>query len=279
MPLLDENLRQQGFSKSDIRFFRHAWRPSTRKTYTNYIKQWVQFCEHFHLDPRKPEASSVAKFLILLSKQGSAYSTVNIARCALSAVTHVDDYHTIGANRYVSMVVSAAGNKNPPEPRYSLTWNVKKVFDVFKGWGRNRLLDLRLLTWKLTVLLLLCTAQRGQTIWLLPLSGMVDTEEGVLFKMKHQLKHNKPGEPLSIIKIARFPQDTRLCPVRCLKTYIKRTKERRGYIDQVLISTVKPYREVSRGTVSNWVKKLLASSNPIARDQLRHQMLLKRVST
>lgn len=177
MPLLDQNLRAQGFSKSDIKFTRQAWRPNTKKTYSNYLKQWIQFCKHFKIDPAQPDLSQVAKFLILLSKQGSAYSTVNIARCTISAVTHVDNYNTIGANRYISMVVAAAGNANPPEPRYSSTWNVKDVLNIFKRWGRNTRLPIRLLTWKLTVLSLLCTAQRGQTIWLLPLSGLVCTEE------------------------------------------------------------------------------------------------------
>lgn len=260
MPLLDNNLKAQGFSKSDIKFMRNAWRPNTKKTYSNYLKQWVQFCKHFKLDPRFPKPKYVAKFLILLSKEGSAYSTVNIARCAISAVTHVDDFKTIGCNRYVSMAVTAAGNVNPPQPRYSSTWKVSEVFKVFQSWGRNSLLNLRLLTWKLTVLLLLCSAQRGQTIWLLPLSGLVETEEGILFRMRHQLKHNKPGDPLSVIKFAKYTPDTRLCPVRCIKAYVKRTRERRGKIDQLLISTIKPYRAVDRCTVSNWVKKMLSKA-------------------
>lgn len=257
MPLLDENLSNQGFSKSEIRFLRKAWRPSTRKTYSNYIKQWLQFCEHVCIDPNKPEPHQVARFLILLSKQGSAYSTVNIARCSLSAVTHVDNYTTLGNNRYVCMAVAAAGNVKPPKLRYNSTWKVSDVFKVFKRWGRNSTLSVKLLTWKLTVLLLLCTAQRGQTIWLLPLSGLVECEGGVMFKMKHQLKHNKPGDPLSVIKVSKFPEDTRLCPIKCLRAYINKTKERRGKIDQLLISTVKPYRPVGRGTISNWVKKML----------------------
>lgn len=258
MPLLDQSLRKQGFGKSDVRFLRKAWRKGTKKTYSNYLKQWVQFCKYFEIDPRQPNPTYVAKFLILLSKQGSAYSTVNIARCAISAVTHVDDNTTMGCNRYVGMAVTAAGNVKPPEPRYNSTWKVSDVFKVFKSWGRNSLLDFKKLTWKLTVLLLLCTAQRGQTIWLLPLSGLVDTEDGVAFRMKHQLKHNKPGEPLSVIRVAKFRQDMRLCPVRCLKAYIERTKVRRGDIDQLLISLVKPYRAVGRSTVSNWVKRMLS---------------------
>lgn len=107
------------------------------------------------------------------------------------------------------------------------------------------------------MLQLLCTAQRGQTVWLLKLSGMVDVEEGVNFRMSDLLKHNKPGEPLSIIKVVKFGDDSRLCPVRCLRAYIRKTKELRGKIDQLLISTVKPYRAIGRNTVSNWVKRML----------------------
>lgn len=257
MPLLDKNLKEQGFSKSEIKFTRQAWRPNTKKVYSNYLRQWIQYCEFFGYDPCNPETSHVTRFLIMLAKQGCAYSTVNIARCSLSAVIHKGDYNTIGSNRYVGMVVAATGNSNPPQPKYSTTWNVKDVFRIFKRWGRNTLLSLQKLSWKLVVLLLLCTAQRGQTIWLLKLSGMSYVEGGVSFRMQDLLKHNKPGDPLSVIRLAKFEDDTRLCPVKCLKAYVKKTKELRGSIDQLLISTVKPYRAIGRNTVSNWVKRML----------------------
>lgn len=185
------------------------------------------------------------------------HTAVNIARCSLSAVIHKGDYNTVGSNRYVGMVVAATGNYNPPQPKYSSTWNVKDVFKVFKSWGRNTSLSLKYLSWKLVLLLLLCTAQRGQTIWLLKLSGMSETEDGVVFRMSDLLKHNRPGEPLSIIKIVKFKEDRRLCPVTCLRAYIRKTKELRGDINELLISTIKPYRAIGRNTVSNWVKRML----------------------
>lgn len=257
MPLLDKNLKEQGFTKSEIRFTRQAWRPNTKKVYSNYLRQWVHFCEVLGYYPCNPETAQVSRFLIWLAKEGCAYSTINIARCSLSAVIHKGDYNTVGNNRYVGMVVAASGNANPPKPKYSSTWNVKDVFKVFKRWGRNTSLSLQHLSWKLTLLLLLCTAQRGQTVWLLKLSGMQYVDEGVVFAMQDLLKHNKPGDPLSIIKVAKFPEDTRLCPVQCLKAYVRKTKEIRGEINQLLISTVKPYRAIGRNTVSNWVKRML----------------------
>lgn len=166
------------------------------------------------------------------------------------------DYNTVGSNRYVGMVVAATGNYNPPQPKYSSTWNVK-VFNIFRRWGRNTSLSLKCLSWKLVLLLLLCTDQRGQTIWLLKLSGMSETEDGIVFRMSDLLKHNRPGDPLSIIKVMKFKEDRRLCPVTSLNTYIRKTKELRRDINELLISTIKPYKAISRNTVSNWVKRML----------------------
>lgn len=54
MPLLDANLKDQGFSKSDIKFTRQAWRPNTKTVYSNYLQQWIGFCEWYGYDPRNP---------------------------------------------------------------------------------------------------------------------------------------------------------------------------------------------------------------------------------
>lgn len=166
-------------------------------------------------------------------------------------------YNTVGNNRYVSMIVAAAGNKNPPKPCYEDTWDVRAVFRLFKGWGNNLQLSLKYLTLKLVMLLLLCTAQRGQTIWRLPISGLVFTDVGVVFRMKHQLKHDKPGDHLNTIPVYSYREDSDLCPVRCLCAYLRKTEEFRGNTDQLLLATIEPHEAVKRCTISNWVKQVL----------------------
>lgn len=79
---------------------------------------------------------------------------------------------TIGSHPMVSLVAKGCGYLNPPEPKYDSTWDVSKVFRLFHQWGRNSKLSILKLSQKSTVLLLLCTAQRGQTIWKMHLSGM-----------------------------------------------------------------------------------------------------------
>lgn len=260
LPLLDLNLSKQGFSKGAIKIARQAWRPGTRKVYTTYLKQWLQFCEFRKIDPVDPEVGSVVDFLKLLSKEDNSYSTVNIARCALSAVIDKGPTDTIGSNRYVCMLVKGVGNIKPPKPKYSTTWNVNDVLNLLRSWGSNKLLNLKKLSLKLTMLLSLCTAQRGQTIWRISVSGLRFDQDGVLCYMKHLLKHNKVGEPLSVIPIAAYDREELLCPVTCLKEYLRRTKRLRGNVDQLLISTIRPYKAIGRNSVSNWVKQVLTAA-------------------
>lgn len=250
----------EGLSKATRFLALNAWKEGTRRTYRCYIIQWIMYCDYNHFDPYEPSVRHVTDFLRLLLQDGASYSTINIARCALSAVLETGSRDTIGSHPLVSLVVRGCGNLNPPEPRYDSTWDVSKVFKLFHKWGRNSKLRLGRLAHKLTVLLLLCTAQRGQTIWRMHLSGMRLMDYGVRFRMKHQLKHNKPGEPLSSIKVVEFKEDPLICPVRCLKEYIYRTKYLRKGEDQLLIKSRKPHGKISRNTVSSWTKKVLVEA-------------------
>lgn len=223
LPLLKRRFDNAGLSKATRVLALNAWKEGTRKTYQCYIIQWMMYCEFYKFDPYEPSVRHVTDFLRLLLEDGASYSTINIARCALSAVLETGSHHTIGAHPMVSLVVKGCGNLNPPQPKYDTTWDVTKVFSLFHKWGRNSKLSLLQLSQKLTVLLLLCTAQRGQTVWRMSLSGMSLMDFGIKFRMKHQLKHNKPGEPLSSIKVFEYKKDPDLCPVRCLKEYVHRT--------------------------------------------------------
>lgn len=215
------------------------------------------FCQFHKVDPYDPSVLYVTSFLRLMLEGGAAYSTVNVARCALSAVLETGTANTIGNDWTVGRVVKGCGNLNPPEPKYDSTWDVSKVFRKLESWGRNSDLSLLRLSKKAVMLLLLCTAQRGQTVWLFKRSGLKWTEYGARFNMDCQLKHNQPGQPLNTIKVYAYPRNANICPVQCLKEYVTRTKRIRGPIDQIFITTTKPHRPVARNTISGWVKKVL----------------------
>lgn len=113
------------------------------------------------------------------------------------------------------------------------------------------------LTVKVTVLLLLLTAQRGQTVCRLNVSGLEFLEDKMVFKLHHLLKHNKPGNPLDTLIVPACPADSLLCPVRAVKRYLLATRLHRKGSDQLLLGTRPPFLPVSRDSVSRWTKNVL----------------------
>ena len=115
-----------------------------------------------------------------------------------------------------------------------------------------------MLATKVITLILLISSQRGQIIMSLDLDNMVDKGDTILFKIP-SLKQGRPGYKPKLLTITSF-QDKNICLVQHLQEYLSRTAELRGNIRQVFVTTRKPYKPVSRDTVSCWVKDALASA-------------------
>lgn len=204
-----------------------------------------------------PEEGQVIDFLIRLAKKGAAYKSVNIARCALSAVLPRVNNLTIGCEEMVAWTVRGVNNFNPPKPRYTSFWDVNIVLNLFRRWGPNRDLTLFRISAKVTVLLLLLTAQRGQTIWRLNVSGLEFFRDRMVFKLKHLLKHNRPGDPLDTLQVPAYDADELLCPVRTVRYYLRRTRVHRKGQDQMLLISKAPFTPASRDTIARWSKSVL----------------------
>lgn len=123
-----------------------------RKTYRCYILQWMMLCKYHTFDPCEPTVKNVTVLLRLLLEDGASFSTVNIARCALSALMEMDSGCSFGGDPMVSLVVNSCGNLKTAEHRYDTTWDVSRVFRFLEKWGRNKDLSLFLLSQKLTSL-------------------------------------------------------------------------------------------------------------------------------
>ena len=62
------------------------------------------------------------------------------------------------------------------------------------------------------------------------------------------LKTSKPGKHLAPLLLYEFETDKRLCVVETMIEYIKRTKILRGKESKLFITTLKPYKPISRQT-------------------------------
>ena len=107
------------------------------------------------------------------------------------------------------------------------------------------------------MLLSLVTAQRGQYIHLLDVSRMTLTGNSCSFQLLEHTKTSRPGHCGPQISFSEFTPDVDICHIRTLAEYLERTKDKRLDHTQPLISYVRPFRPVSRDTISRWLKMVL----------------------
>ena len=78
----------------------------------------------------------------------------------------------------------------------------------------------------------------------------------VIIPIKDFLKQSNVRNNKIKLKLRMFKEEPSLCVVRCLKSYLRRTKDLRSS-DNLLISYLKPHKAVSKQTISRWIKKVM----------------------
>ena len=110
------------------------------------------------------------------------------------------------------------------------------------------------------MLLCLTTGQRWQTIHKISVNCIQELPDRYRITIDEKLKQTKPGKHLKPLDLRIFHEDQGICVFRHLKEYLQRTKQYRTQYSQLLLSYVKPFKPVSKDTVSRWVKQVLRAS-------------------
>lgn len=202
---------------------------------------------------------SVLDFLTLLYQQGLTYSAINTARSALSSYITLENGTCVGKHPLVSRLMKGIFQEKPPRPKYTEIWDVSIVLSYLQTLSPVDKLSLKELTFKLVVLILLVSGQRGQTVHLLNIDHMTSVNNCYTFQIVDHLKQSRPGVKNPLVELRPF-EDKTLCVVSTLKEYLTRTQSLRGSESQLFISYAKPFRKVSRETISRWVKFALTAS-------------------
>ena len=95
---------------------------------------------------------------------------------------------------------------------------------------------------------------------MLDLNDMIVSDNGFTFVIVNDLKQSRPGNHNPQLKLVPF-EDSSLCVVTTCKEYLKRTKSLRGNYPKLFISYVKPFKEVSRDTLTCWVRQVMAKAS------------------
>ena len=106
-------------------------------------------------------------------------------------------------------------------PKYTFTWDVRKLLDYYRSQSNNNELDLEALTFKTRTLLTLPWCQRAQAAYSL-------YEDKIQIAFPSLLKQTGPGKHLKPATLKSYKTDLKTCPVNVLQSYIDKTKDIRG---------------------------------------------------
>ena len=201
----------------------------------------------------------VLDFLTTLYDSGLGYSAINTSRSALSSLGIIIDGFVIGSHPIVIRFLKGIYNLRPSMPRYVTTWDVSKVLKYLKSLSPVKYLTLKLLTFKLAMLLCLILAGRTQTLHLLSIQGMVKRDNVYVLQFKDFLKQSRPGNSNAFVELKAY-RDKQLCCITVLKEYLHRTVNLRGNNHDLFISYVKPHLSVTKTTISRWLKTVMVKS-------------------
>lgn len=193
-----------------------------------------------------------------LFENNIGYSGINTARSALSCILKPIDGIPFGCQEGVKRFLKGVYQERPPLARYTEIWDVSTVINYLNISNTN--MNMKDITLKLVTLMSLLSAQRGQTIHYLSLKDMSFTETAVTFVISRPIKQSKPGSKPIVVKFVAYPVNPNLCVVSTLKMYLAYTATLRNNEQQLFISYSKPYKAVSRDTISRWVKTVMEKS-------------------
>ena len=261
---LRRSYRTEGLSDRVISIIRKSWRGSTESAYSSAWRQWDSWCFRRGIDPLSAPVRQILEFLYEQFEMGKQYRTINTLRSAISMTHDEVDGTRVGQHPLVSRFLKGVFNCRPPAPRYTTTWDVDVVLSHIKSLPDNEHLSFQLLTHKVVMLMALTNADRCSDLAALDLCFRSFHGDGVKFIIPGLTKTRRKGPPVEAFYSA-FPEDPRVCPVRALQCYEKRSSRLRSGASGVnrnplFISVRKPHKPVKAATIGHWLKSVMHSA-------------------
>lgn len=189
------------------------------------------------------------------------YSGLAAARSALSSVVCLPGYKSIAEHPMISRFLKGVYNKHPPLPKYSRIWDINVVLKYYDSLPPNELLDLKQLTHKVAVLLMILGAKRKQTLLTINIDNITFSGNQLIILPNSVQKHNKPGRHIEAITYNQYVENQKLCIVNCMGIYLQKRKHLVPVdVKPLFITYGTPHKPASSDTLSRWVKADLKSA-------------------
>ena len=243
---LGHRWKTKGISAEASNLIANSWRSSTKLQYESAWKSWTSWCSGQQVNPLSPTVADLVNFLAKAHSNEKSYSTLNTYRSALSSALPRIEGHVAGQHPLIVRLMRGVFNTTPPKPRYSKTWKVSIVLDYLKSLPVNNELSLLVLSQKLLT--------RHLNI----------SVNSCVISVLDLLKTNCPKRGLGHNKIVipKFDENPKLCVLRTLNDYLDRTESLRTVSEEtkLFISTKKPHKKVTTGTLARWMKAVLCAA-------------------
>lgn len=226
---------------------------STMRQYESSLKQWWMFTKANNYDVFQTDKFKIIEFLTKRFREGAEYGTLNSDRAAITLITSENFSRDVIIGRFMRGVF----RQRPTKAKYATTWDIDPVLDYIENLPSGDAANLKELSEKTILLLLLTTAHRLQTMALIDIRNIKETKTGIEIKIPKLIKTSKPGKCQPNLILPFFEERKDICAARAVLEYIKRTKNIRGDHSDLFISTVKPHKPVTAQTLSHWVKSIL----------------------
>ena len=223
------------------------------------MRKWISFCEEQEISVFHPTIGQVLHFLWQLFQDGLGYSALNTARSALSTWIDLNDA-PVGQHVLVKRFLRAAFQQRPALPKNTVVWEADLVLNYLRTLSPVKFISIKLLTHKLTVLLLLLSGQRQQTIHLLDVRNMTLSGHSAKFRIGDVVKQSRPGTHVNEISFKGYAPDRRLCIITVLHEYLKRTLNARGAEKRLLLTYGRPVHAASRDSIRRWTIAVLCEA-------------------
>ena len=226
---------------------------STKKQYWGPLKRWRSYCTEKGLDYLDVTEQEVLKFLSSLFQSGASYGTLGTARAALSLIAKND----LSNNKNISRFMVGVSKLRPPKPKYDDVWDVDTVLEKISEWFPPDKLDLKLLTYRLVILLALGSAQRFQTLAAIKLSYMKKSPKGYEIRIPDRIKTSRPGACQPMLDYPYFRDNPTLCIASTIDKYIEVTKLLRKGCETLILTINKPHKPAKTDSISRWIRSTL----------------------
>ena len=209
----------EGLSDQTTDLLESSRRLGTLHHYKKGWQKWCSWCLSRKIDPVSAGVNCVLEFLSNLFSEGLEYRTINGYRSAISAYHEEAKGIPIGQHPKVCQLLSGVFNKRPPQPKYTVIWDISKVIDNISTLGNNENLSTKIITLKLTTLLAILSSNSVSELTYLDIRHTAFKEDSVVFYFSKLTKTCRKGKSLPSFELKGF-EKAELSVIRCLKQYL-----------------------------------------------------------